>query len=36
VYLRNFPLIVKEFVKDEAHPAVQLALKMHELQGKTI
>jgi hypothetical protein len=31
--LRNFPLYIQEFVKDEEHPALLLALKMHELQG---
>lgn len=31
--VRNFPLYIKEFVQNEDHPALQLALKMHELQG---
>jgi len=32
-YFRNFPLYIQEFIQDEEHPALQLALKMHELQG---
>jgi hypothetical protein len=35
-FSRNFPLIVQEFVRDEDHPALLLALKMHELQGDDI
>lgn len=31
--LRNFPLIVKDLVKDKSNPAFLLLLKMHELQG---
>jgi hypothetical protein len=31
---RNFPLIIKDFVKDSSHPALLLGLKLHELQGK--
>ena len=33
VKFRNFPLYIQEFIQDEEHPALQLALKMHELQG---
>ena len=33
---RNFPLLIQEFVKDIEHPALQLALKLHEIQGTAL